>query len=121
VVEQDLRVALGDREVLVGRRHVAEEADVQRRVERRVDVAERGRERQVTVRLDQAGHDRRAGAVDHLVARLGYGSAAGPHGFHPVAPDHDVGRYRWRAGAVEDLAAGEDDPVHCFSLYPEAR
>ena len=46
----------------------------------------RGRERQVRVRLDQAGHDRRAGAVDHLVARLGYGSAAGPHGFHAGRP-----------------------------------
>jgi len=75
------------------------------------DVPDRGWEGQVRVRLDQAGHDRGAGAVDHLVAGFDVGPAARPHALDPVAPDHDVGGHRGRAGAVEYQAADEQDAV----------
>jgi hypothetical protein len=58
------------------------------------------------VRVDHARHDRRPGAVDHLVAWLGLGAAAHLHGLGAVPPDDDVGGHRRRPGAVEDL------PVH---------
>ena len=64
------------------------------------------------VGLDQAGHDRRAGAVDHLVAGLGGRPPTGADALDPVTPDHDVGGHRRGAGAVEDLPVDEEDSVH---------
>src|SRR3984885_3457763 len=76
VIEHDQGVPPGDLEVFVRRRHVVEEADVERRVERRVDVPERRGKGQVAVRVDQAGHDGQPGAVDHLITWPRLGAAA---------------------------------------------
>jgi hypothetical protein len=89
-----------------------EEADVQRRVKRRVDVPDRGRESQVRMGLDQARHDRGPGAVHDLVAGLDRGAAAGPHALDAVAQNHHVGRHRRSTGPVEDLPVDEQNAIH---------
>jgi hypothetical protein len=110
-LEQDLRVAPGDLQVFVRRRHVVKEADIERRVERRVDVPDGGREGEVRVGFHQALHDLGPGAVHYLVARLGLGAAAGPHALDAVAADDDVSGHGRRTGPVKDLPAGEQNPV----------
>jgi hypothetical protein len=112
VIEQDLRVAPSDGQVLVRGRHVTEEADVERGVERRVDVPERGRERQVRVGLDQTRHDRGSDTVHHPVAGFGRGAAAHPHALDAVTQDDDVSRYGRGTGPIEDLPVDEHNAVH---------
>src|SRR5581483_9852497 len=69
-------------------------------------------------RVDHAGHDGRAGAVHHLVARFGRGAAAGPHALDAVTADHHVTGPGWCAGPVEDLPVDEQDPVLGHSCDP---
>ena len=62
-VEHDRRVALGAGEFRLHALDVMEEAHVERRVERGVDVTHGRREREVRVRFDQPRHDRAPGDV----------------------------------------------------------
>ena len=75
------------------------------RVRRRVGIAD------VAVGLDEAGHQRRAGAVDHprLVARQ---AAAALNRDDALALDQHVCRKRRGATAVENRGAGDQRAVH---------
>ena len=116
-VEQDARVALGPGQFRREALDVLEEGDVEGRIERRIDVAHRRREREVGVRFDQPGNHSASGRVDDVVAVVQVGMVAGTHLGDPLVVDDDLTRLGRRAGAVEDEPAGDDsghvDPLEC--------